>query len=153
MFLPKRNIVCVVSFLFVFANFSIYANTSINTSTLYEQLCKLNKEWKTKQFNDAIFFQKRTFDTDEELIQTHLKLVEQKLRKKNIDHLPEDVQKTRLKNLDILKEYWKIGLFPKNLYHKERTPYFIDDYGTACAVGYLVIKAGRRFCPKNSTRK
>jgi len=142
MYFLKRNIVLifVIAFSFIFP--SIHAESSIDIPTHYEQLCKLNKEWNSKQFDDPVFSQKISFTSDEELIQTHLKLVEQKLREKNVDHLSEDIQKARSKNLDVLRQYWQRGLFPKNLYHKERTPYFIDDYGTACAVGYIVIETG-----------
>lgn len=72
----------------------------------------------------------------------HLSLVEQNLRNKNIQHLSYDQKFKRNEALDILHSYWRNGVFPKNLYHKNRTPYFIDDFNTACAVGELIIKTG-----------
>jgi hypothetical protein len=44
--------------------------------------------------------------------------------------------------LDILKEYAASGVFPKNIYHQNRQPYFVDHLKTACAVGHLIQKSG-----------
>ncbi|MBL4754965.1 MAG: T9SS type A sorting domain-containing protein [Flavobacteriales bacterium] len=126
--------------LFIFISGDIYANPSI--PTVYEQLCELNKDWCTKNLTDPILDAKISLSTDIDLITTHLRLVEAHLRSKNIEHLPTETQKARLENLDLLKEYWQAGVYPVNLYHNKRTPYFIDDYGTACAVGHLVIGTG-----------
>ena len=48
----------------------------------------------------------------------------------------------REKCLNILHSYWKKGVFPKNTDFVNRTPYFIDKFGTACAVGQLIISTG-----------
>ena len=115
---------------------------SAGTPTVYQQLCALNNEWCTKDLTDPILDSRISLSTDVELITTHLQLVETELRSRNVDHLSKEVQAARLRNLDLLKEYWEAGVFPINLYHNEPTPYFIDDFGTACAVGYLVIGTG-----------
>lgn len=82
------------------------------------------------------------FDNETELIQFHLKCVEDTLRKYKCEVLNEKQRKNRLHLLDILQEYRIQGVFPQNTRHSSRTPYFIDDYGTACAVGQLMISSG-----------
>ncbi len=82
------------------------------------------------------------FNTDEERIQLHLKLVESILNKRSSDHLTVQQFANRKKNLESLVEYWNDGQFPINTRHSHRQPYFIDDYGTACAVGHLLLTSG-----------
>ncbi len=113
-----------------------------NNPTVKEQLENLNEFWKEKKFNDLIFQDRIPLIGDVALIQMHLSLVEQKLREKNTDNLLATQRQNRNKCLDILHNYWEKGIFPKNIYHKKRTPYFIDDFGTACAVGQLIISTG-----------
>lgn len=86
------------------------------------------------------FSQKPTQETDEILrLQTHLKYVEKLLRSKNVPSLTKEQKENRLKMLDLLNEYWTVGLFPKNYdYPDQRIPCFIDKDGNICAVGYLI---------------
>jgi len=74
-------------------------------------------------------------------IQAHLALTEFRLRhsKNNIHN------KKRTLVLDILHDYWRKGSFPQNQYKTKvnlRTPIFIDEQGTYCAVGYLMHMTG-----------
>lgn len=82
--------------------------------------------------------------TDEvELIQEHLASVEAHLRDRDVSDWPEELQEARERRLDELREYRHAGEFPINTRHPgARVPYFIDDYGTACAVGHLMIESG-----------
>jgi len=76
-------------------------------------------------------------------LQTHLSSVERLLRGKDVRHLSPALRKKRQKALDWLREYWKAGQFPKNIHFPGRkVPYFIDNWGTPCAVGYLMIRSG-----------
>jgi hypothetical protein len=99
-----------------------------------EQLEDLNKHWKAVPHCDPILEEKKQLITDVELIKTHLLLVENSLREKELN-LTKTQSQNRSLCLDILKGYRERGVFPINLYHSERTPYFIDHKGTACAVG------------------
>lgn len=119
----------------------VFASTDSNP-TVKEQLENLNQCWKDKNFDDQILKERILLKDEIKLIQTHLSLVEQKLRDKNTDNLSTEQKTNRLKCLDILHDYWINGAFPKNLYHNKRTPYFIDNFGTACAVGQLIISSG-----------
>lgn len=71
-------------------------------------------------------------------IQAHLALTELRLRFVR----PKNTVNRQLV-LDILQDYWKAGMFPINT-HKtaRRTPVFIDDKGTYCAVGHLLAQTG-----------
>lgn len=113
-----------------------------NPATVQEQLENLNKYWKNRNIDYAVLKEKTPLTNDVSLIQMHLSLVEKTLRNKSIDDLSTTQRQNRQKCLDILHNYWTKGVFPKNLYHNKRTPYFIDYFGTACAVGQLVISTG-----------
>lgn len=110
--------------------------------TVKAQLEKLNRYWEDKDLNYPVLKQTMALTDEVTLIQTHLSLVEKTLRRKNTSHLTEQQKLNRLTCLDILHEYRVKGVFPKNLYHSSRTPYFIDEYNTACAVGQLLISTG-----------
>ncbi len=95
--------------------------------------------------------------TNEDLrFQTHLKYVENVLRNKDISNLTEQQQQqqNRLKILDLLNEYWTVGIFPRNYdYPDQRIPCFIDKYGNVCAVGYLIEQtAGRQIAEEINTK-
>jgi hypothetical protein len=113
-----------------------------NTATVQEQLENLNKYWENKNIDDPVLKERTPLTNDVSLIQMHLSLVEKTLRNKSVDDLSITQRQNRQSCLDILHNYWTKGVFPKNLYHNKRTPYFIDDFGTACAVGQLVISTG-----------
>ncbi len=86
------------------------------------------------------------FTNENERIQTHLKYVELILRNKNVSNLNSSLLNNRKKMLDYLHNYWEANKFPVNeKYTNKRTPCFIDNNGTICAVGYLVEQsAGRK---------
>lgn len=79
-----------------------------------------------------------------DLIQTHLLLVADQLSSKSTDHLTPSQHANRFLLLNELRVYAKQRTFPINSHHTTRIPYFIDDIGTACAVGQLIIKSGNR---------
>ena len=83
--------------------------------------------------------------SEKQLIQEHLQLVEEGLRLKDVRHLPQSQQHARKQNLDNLRKYWQAGIFPKNTKHpNQRVPYFIDDGGRACAMAHLLIESGHK---------
>ncbi len=111
-------------------------------ANLYEQLCQLNKYWKDHPLELSILQDTYTFESDRELIQLHLTLVEQHLRTVSTGHLTEQQKANRTKGLDILKTYHETGVFPMNTHHDYTIPYFIDDFNTACAVGHILRESG-----------
>ena len=112
------------------------------TPTVRHQLEDLNKYWRVTSCNYAELNKRVELSSDVPLIQMHLMLVERFLRETTSQSLSPEQKENRLMCLDILHTYCLNGVFPKNLYHSVRTPYFIDDFGTACAVGQLVISSG-----------
>ncbi len=130
--------------LFLCASITLTANnTSIDhTPTIYEQLCQLNKYWQNQIGLKESLQQKVQFAEHEDLIQLHLQLVEQRLQQKDIGHLSFSQKANRKEALRVLKEYGLQKQFPKNTRHADITPYFIDDFNTACAVGHLMRESG-----------
>ncbi|MEY4925884.1 MAG: hypothetical protein RI894_320 [Bacteroidota bacterium] len=125
-----------------FCTATFTSNTlSAQASLLREQLTTVNAEW-TKQGATLANSKALIFANDDALIQAHLQAVEQYLRTKNTAALTPQQAAARTTSLDELKRYWQQKRFPRNTYHAERTPYFIDKYGTACAVGQLIIASG-----------
>lgn len=110
--------------------------------TIQSQLEEINIFWKNKNFPDPILKEKILLRDEVALIRMHLSLVEQKLRAVTQKNITPQQGQNRNKCLDILNTYWKAGIFPRNIYHSSRTPYFIDDLRNACAVGQLIIETG-----------
>lgn len=110
--------------------------------TLAHHLEEVNIQWKLKK-NLPPFFQKEIyFQNNQQRIQLHLTLIAAYLRRKEVSHLSLTQKKNREVYLKKLKEYAKIGVFPKNTNHQLSTPYFVDNEGVMCAVGSLVYQSG-----------
>ncbi|MFC7226192.1 hypothetical protein N0B31_02155 [Salinirubellus salinus] len=75
---------------------------------------------------------------DDWRIREHLRRTEWALRRADVDGLTADQRAGRERNLDRLREYRARGQFPRNRHHERRTPVFVDDSGTHCAVGHLL---------------
>jgi len=78
-------------------------------------------------------------------IRARLAAVERDLRARDVSALPPGLRAARSRNLDVLHEYWARGVFPKNTsVPGARVPFFVDRYGTRCAMAYLIEQSGRR---------
>src|SRR6266508_2888718 len=76
-------------------------------------------------------------------IRTHLATVEAELRSKDVSALTATQRAARARNLAVLHEYWVRGVFPVNTdFPGRRIPYFVDRYGTPCAMAYLIEQSG-----------
>ena len=115
---------------------------ALQAQNTYERLYKLNKYWADHSELANSLSKTKHFDSYNELIQFHLKNVEQALRAKNTDHLSSSQKANREEGLNFLKQYWQTGQFPINTRHSYTIPYFIDDYNTACAVGHIMLESG-----------
>ncbi len=109
---------------------------------LQQILVKLNSQWKGRKIPFEVLPQGWTWEGEVRLLQTHLRLTEEHLRRQDVSDLPEELQQARAKNLDYLNAYWKQGVFPKNIYKNRRIPVFIDHRGVYCAVGQLMADTG-----------
>ncbi len=77
-------------------------------------------------------------------VRTHLATVEAELRTKDVSALTPAQRQARVRNLDVLHEYWVHAVFPVNTdFPGRRVPYFVDRYGTRCAMAYLIEQSGR----------
>ncbi len=76
-------------------------------------------------------------------IRAHLAAVERELWERDVGSLTASQQAARTRNLNVLHEYWMRGVFPKNTgFPGARVPYFVDPYGTRCAMAYLIEQSG-----------
>jgi hypothetical protein len=140
----KRLLLLLSLGLGIFAQ-SLYASLPPDASqSLYQHMVEVNKEWLHQAQPVGELAEPAAFATDQERIQTHLRLVEKTLRARPTPHLNPAQRLQRLRMLDALRSYWQQGVFPLNTRHSYRVPYFIDDKGTACAVGQLLIESGYR---------
>src|SRR2546426_9864662 len=72
-------------------------------------------------------------------IRAHLDSVERELRAKDVSLLAPGQREARLRNLDVLHGYWVRDVFPQNTdFPGQRVPYFIDRFGTRCAMAYVI---------------
>lgn len=110
--------------------------------TLFQHLNEVNKEWSKQNISLDILEKEISFSTDQFRIQMHLFLVEQILRERIVTKLTPAQISNRNHFLDVLKKYAASGVFPENIYHQNRQPYFVDHLETACAVGHLIQESG-----------
>lgn len=57
--------------------------------------------------------------------------------------MTEAQRAARQRNIEVLREYARAGVFRHNHDFSERTPYFRDEHGTLCAMAYLIERSGR----------
>ena len=103
-------------------------------------LLNVNKNWS--EFEDFIPKESVYFKSDNDRIAYHLKHTVQLLKQQSTQNLSSSQLENRNNAIDVLAYYAERKLFPTNHYHAERRPYFIDNYGVHCAVGYLVKETG-----------
>jgi len=130
----KHFLICL--FVLLLTSNTTFANTSI-----YDQLCKLNKEWLKVTPNESLK-QSKYFESEQAIITYHLQQVELALRNKDVNHLSKSAIEKRNEGLAVLQAYWKQATYPKNFDYDFSVPFFIDDYNTACAVGYIMQGTG-----------
>ena len=134
----RSTLLC--SFLCAFLAISAFAQQP--TQPISERLAELNPYWTVHP--DALPTQPLAEEpaTHDALIQLHLTLVGKHLKQQPTNHLSAGQLANRMAALENLNEYMQNGRFPRNTRHEQTTSCFIDDYGTACAVGHLMIESG-----------
>ncbi len=103
-----------------------------------EHLKEVNLFWESKPVSEEIV----ACASEADRIQAHLFGVYDYLKNNTPSGFSNDQLEKRSELLVELKLYAQARSFPKNTGHTERTPYFIDQFNTACAVGNLMLKAG-----------
>lgn len=105
------------------------------------RLISLNKYWQGVEIEQFAGINLEEL-SENDLIRFHLEEVIDSLRSVDLNHLNSSQKAKRKHLLHRLSVYAVKGVFPKNTYHQVRTPYFIDRFGTPCAVGYMIIESG-----------
>ncbi|MFT4986489.1 MAG: hypothetical protein ACI8U0_002133 [Flavobacteriales bacterium] len=100
----------------------------------------VNQEWN--KYPEAVTSIHLNFDSDIDRIAKHLHLVIDHLKENTLLTYDENQLEKRFQLLAELEKYASDKKFPINTGHKSRQPYFIDDYGTHCAVGFLIAESG-----------
>ena len=129
----------MIKILFTFISLLIIQ--TVSAKTLYEQLCEFNYNWN-KYGNRVPDGNAVDFKSDQLHVQTHLTHVLPILRANPTGEFTVEQQKTRCYLIEILEEYRLAGKFPLNYFREERTPIFIDEDNTHCALGYLLEQTG-----------
>lgn len=80
---------------------------------------------------------------DDVRIREHLRRTETALRETDHDHLTPTQRRRRAVALDRLAAYRERGEFPRNRSEPCRTPLFVGDDGTPCAMAHLLLADGR----------
>ncbi|MCG8331348.1 MAG: T9SS type A sorting domain-containing protein [Chitinophagales bacterium] len=136
----KSNLLLLPGILFLMGLNSINAQHYTSLNTAYGHLHCVNKEWA--KHSDAVPDKDVQFNSDTDRIHFHLKTVIDYLSKNTPDNLSVEIKQKRLALLQSLEHYADRKVFPKNIHHTERRPYFIDHQGTHCAVGHLMAASG-----------
>lgn len=105
-----------------------------------QHMTVVNKEWLKHQ--DLHLPPNISFESDDDRIQFHLNQVIKHLKKTAPLASSSIVQQKRMRLLEELSLYAARQVFPKNIYHPNYQPYFIDHLGTHCAVGYMMKVSG-----------
>lgn len=84
------------------------------------------------------------FRAEDRRIAAHLRGAEAQLiaRSDAHAHLPPAVRRVRAWLIGELRRYRLAGRFPRNYSHDSRTPVFIDEHGTRCAMAHLLELVG-----------
>lgn len=106
----------------------------------YTHLYEVNQEWAKHQ--DVHSQESVQFLSENDRIRFHLQEVIAYLKTHRSQKLSDQALAQRLYLLEQLSHYADQKVFPKNIYHQQRRPYFIDHQGTHCAVGYLMAESG-----------
>jgi hypothetical protein len=74
-------------------------------------------------------------------LQRHFAAVDAELRAADVSHLTAAQRAARTEAIDRLRVYASRAQFPHNHHRADRTPVFIDEHGTRCAMAHLIEEA------------
>lgn len=75
-------------------------------------------------------------------VRLHLSGAEAMMRARDLSGLSPAQRTMRVFVLGELRSYRLRGMFPRNHYHRERTPQFVDEHGVRCAMAHLLHVTG-----------
>ena len=112
------------------------------SATLNEHLREVNMQWVKQDPAPDGGAASAVFTHESDRIHRHLVMVRERLLLRSTSGLTADQRANRAHLLNRLWAYAEGRRFPQNLVMAKRNPVFIDPYGTACAVGWLMIESG-----------
>jgi hypothetical protein len=93
-------------------------------------------------------------DPEVQRLQRHFATVEQELLARDVSHLSPFQRAARARHIERLRTYAQAAVFPKNTDFPGRlVPYFIDRFGTRCAMAHLIEQAGQAAYVKRVAEK
>ena len=120
----------------------VYAELSPHTkASRYAHLVEINDRW-LQEVSPQYLLEEVKYQSEVDRIADHLFRVASALENREICDLSKEQLANRQQALALLRAYAKTGKFPINAHHDERTPYFVDELGTHCAVGHLMQETG-----------
>ena len=76
-------------------------------------------------------------------LREHFRRVDAELTSRDVSHLSAQQRAARARNIEVLREYARAGIFPHNHDFPDQTlPFFRDEHGTLCAMAYLIARSG-----------
>lgn len=82
---------------------------------------------------------------EDERIRNHLENTEVQMRKVDCSNMSNEMKQAREEKIKLLHEYWMMGKFPINTeYPMKRLPHIKDEFGTPCAMAYIIEESGDR---------
>ena len=111
-------------------------------ATTGQHMLEVNAQWTTMDPTILDDEQLVSFTSDAERVAEHLHRVAERLATRPPKVIAWEIVQRRRMLLDTLNAYADRGRFPMNDAVPGRTPVFIDEAGTACAVGQLMISSG-----------
>lgn len=112
------------------------------TAPLNDHLREVNAQWVKQDPAPDGGAAPAAFARESDRIRTHLLMVRERLMARDTHGRTADQRLHRAHLLNRLGAYADGRRFPQNLAVAERNPVFIDAFGTACAVGWLMIESG-----------
>lgn len=110
-------------------------------TSLYDQLRAFNPYWE--HYAERLEGRHaKDIHGDVDYVRLHLAEVIGVLSDASTAHLSAQQLNSRKELIGVLDDYSRQGRFPINYHRRERTPVFIDEHETFCAVGYLMRHTG-----------
>ncbi|MBK7946240.1 MAG: hypothetical protein IPJ85_13465 [Flavobacteriales bacterium] len=112
------------------------------SAPMHDHLLEVNAQWQSQDPALTRLSDASAFNDESERIRTHLLLVRERLAQRANNALAPAQRANRIALLQRLGDYANGRRFPSNHVLDYRNPVFIDPYGVACAVGWLMIESG-----------
>lgn len=112
------------------------------SAPLNDHLREVNAQWVKQDPAPEGGTSPASFAQESGRIRAHLLMVRERLLVRSTHGLSADQRANRTHLLNRLGAYADGRRFPQNLVVAGRNPVFIDPFGTACAVGWLMMESG-----------